>query len=111
MGISHYPEEATMAEPKPETKDPEIHDLDLTQKLLTIANHSQGDPNLRATHAAARVQLAKLNKAIQDQVDKRNEEAAKAQAALEAKAVEDARIAKRKAEDEALEVAKRAKVA
>ena len=88
-----------MADPK-EVKAPEIKDLDLTQKLLTIAHHSASDAALRATHAAARTQLAKLNQVIQDEVDKQRAEAAKAAAAEEAKAAEEARLAKRKAEDE-----------
>jgi hypothetical protein len=101
-----------MAETKEakETKDPEIADGDLTKfnQLLGIAQHSASDPSLRATHHAARTQLAKLNKVIQDQIDKNNAAAAKAIAEAEAKAVEDARVAKRKAEDEAAKEAAKA---
>lgn len=90
-----------------EAKEPEIHDLDLTHKLLNIAYHSQGDPALKATHAAARGQLAKLNKVLQDAVDKQREEARKALEAAEAKAADEAKAAKRKAEDEAEAKAKK----
>jgi alkyl hydroperoxide reductase subunit AhpC len=96
-----------MAEPK-QVKAPEISDVDATHKLLAIASASQGDPALRATHAAARNKLIEMNKVMQDQVDKQREEVAKAIAAEEAKAAEEATAAKRKAEDEAATSAKKA---
>jgi membrane protein involved in colicin uptake len=91
-----------------ETKDPEIQDVDLTHKLLAIASTSGGDASLRATHAAARGQLAKLNQVLQDAVDKQREEARKEQEEADAKAAEEAKLAKRKAEDEAEAAAKKA---
>jgi hypothetical protein len=98
-------------QPKLETKQvkhPEIADVDLTHKLLAIASASSGDASLRATHAAARTKLAELNQAMQDQIDKQREDARKAQEAADAKAAEEAKVAKRKAEDEAAATAKKA---
>lgn len=89
-----------------ETKAPEIADIDLTHKLLAIASTSGGDPTLRATHAAARAKLAEMNKVLQDAVDKQREEARKELEAADAKAAEEAKLAKRKAEDEAEAAAK-----
>jgi hypothetical protein len=96
-------------------KGPEIHDIDLTHKLLAIAAASGGDANLRAIHQAAREQLGKINLTMQEQYDKvRKAEADKIMAA-EAKAAEEAKQAKRKAEDEAAKKAedelRKAKVA
>ena len=56
-----------MAERKAK-EGPEIVDIDLTQKLLTIAHHSANDAGLRAVHAAARHQLHELNAGIQEQI-------------------------------------------
>ena len=56
-------------------KGPEIVDIDLTTKLLTIAHHSANDAGLRAVHAAARHQLMELNAGIQEQIDKVNKAA------------------------------------
>jgi len=103
---THSPKEATMAERK-EGKGPEIVDIDLTTKLLTIAHHSANDAGLRAVHAAARHQPVELNAGIQEQIDKVNKAQADKIAADEAKAVEDARQAKRKAEDEEAAAAKK----
>jgi hypothetical protein len=89
-------------------KGPEIVDIDLTTKLLTIAHHSANDAGLRAVHAAARHQLMELNAAIQEGIDKVNKANADKIAADEAKAVEEARLAKRKAEDDEAAAAKKA---
>jgi hypothetical protein len=104
-----HPKEATMAEHKEgKAKGPEIVDIDLTTKLLTIAHHSANDAGLRAVHAAARHQLMELNAGIQEQIDKVNKAQADKIAADEAKVIEDARLAKRKAEDEEATAAKKA---
>jgi hypothetical protein len=94
---------------KPAKKQgPELVDIDLTMKLLTIAHHSANDAGLRAVHAAARHQLHELNGTIQEGIDKVNKAEADKIAAEEAKAVEDAKVAKRKAEDEEAAAAKKA---
>jgi hypothetical protein len=87
-------------------KGPEIVDIDLTAKLLTIASASANNAGLRAVYAAAQHQLNKINATIQEGIDKVNKAQADKIAAEEAKVIEDARQAKRKAEDEAAAKAK-----
>jgi topoisomerase IA-like protein len=96
-----------MAEAK-EVKAPEIEDVELTHQLMQIASSSANDRTLSAIHNAAYVQLGSINAALQEQVDKQNEAAAKKLAAEEAKAAEDAKQAQRKAEDEEAAAAKKA---
>lgn len=82
-------------------KHPEIHDIDQVHKLLAIAGGSAGDASLRAIHQAARQQLGNINTTMQEQYDKVRKAEQDKITAEEAKAAEEAKQAKRKAEDEA----------
>lgn len=112
MADAKHPEPKNEHEPvkkaKSEDKGPEVVDIDLTRKLLQIANGAQGNAAYRAIGAAAANQLNKINAQIQESIDKvrqaetdrineeedkRREEVIKAQR----KAEDD----RRKAEDEA----------
>jgi hypothetical protein len=100
---AHHEQEAPAAK-----KGPEIVDIDLTAKLLTIASASANNAGLRAVYAAAQHQLNKINATIQEGIDKVRKAEAEAISKKEAEDAEAARQAKRKAEDEALEASRKA---